>query len=303
MEKILLNRVALITGAGRGLGKEYAEELAKQGATVAICDIARNNNGWLAEVVANDIISAGGSAIWFPLSVTDSISVNCMIESVVGQFGRIDILIHNAGITKTSEFSSHSTDDWNDTISVHLDAAFNLLSLIIPHMLKSNYGRIILITSSAGMFGLKKNTAYSTAKMGIWGLVRTLNKEMSAEGIICNAVSPLAVTDEGNYTEDQFYNMRFTSKRVAPFVAALCSEKITTGGRVYQVAGGNVSRLEICESKGMVFSDEDFYANNILTYLEQIDDMQESTIIYSIEQAGKTLFKKIMEFKAKTYLS
>jgi len=300
MEKLLLNRVAIITGAGRGLGKEYAEELAKQGAAVVICDIVRNDNGWLAEGVANDIISAGGNAIWFPLSVADSTSVNYMIDSIIGQFGRIDILIHNAGITKTNEFNLQTTSEWNDTMAIHLDAAFNLLSLTIPHMLKANYGRIILITSSAGMFGLKKNTAYSTAKMGIWGLVRTLNKEMETEGIICNAVSPLAVTSDSNYTEDQFYNERFTSKRVAPFVAVLCSEQITTGGRVYQVAGGSISRLEICESKGMVFSDEDFYANNILKNLTQIDDMKESTIIYSIEQAGKTLFKKIMKSKAVT---
>lgn len=294
MAKLLLNCVALITGAGHGLGKAYAEEIAKHGAIVVICDNGHDSEGKsLALEVAENINRDGGKAIYYDCSVNDQEQINYMIDDIIQQFGRIDILIHSAGVSISKKLELYSTEEVEAIMSVHLNTVFDMLSVIIPHMKKRRYGRIILVTSTVGMLGLKNSVPYAAAKMGIWGLTRSINKEIEEEGILCNAIAPLAVTTDENYTNDAEYNNKYTTNRVSPFVVALCSEKMNIGGRIYQIAGGNISRIEVCESKGVTFSDKDINVDTILAKMEQVDNMENSVVLSSLEQAGRILFKKV----------
>lgn len=238
MSELLAGQIALITGAGQGLGQAYALELAKQGAYIIVNDIARDeNNNSLADQTVAKIILAGGKAEACNVSIDDVGATKDMIRACIERHGRIDILIHNAGVTLTKSIEEQTLDEWDRVLKIHLDAAFYLLKFVCPVMKKNRYGRIILVTSSVGMFGIAGNTAYAAAKMGIWGLVKSINKEMKSYGIICNGISPLACTSSVLGTEsDEFFEM-FTTQRVAAFVSALCFPQINEGGHIYVTAG------------------------------------------------------------------
>lgn len=295
MKKILNDRVAFITGAGHGLGKAYAKELAYHGAIVVICDCGYDSEGKsLVSSVAEDINRTGGKAIYYECSVNDQEQIRCIIDNIIQQLGKIDILIHSAGVSISKALECFPIEEVDTVMSVHLKSAFVMLKIIIPYMKERKYGRIILVTSTVGMLGLENNTPYAAAKMGIWGLARSTNREVERDGILCNAIAPLAVTTDETYTNDAVYNKKYIASRVSPFVVALCSERMNKGGRIYQIAGGNISRIEVCEGKGITFSDKDMNVEDILVNMQNIDDMVGSVILSSVEQAGRVLFRKVM---------
>ena len=181
----LTNRVALVTGSGRGIGKAIAMKLAESGAAVVINDVTD-----ASEVTAQEIQSAGKSALFIKANVSASADVNQMMDKVVAAFGKVDILVNNAGITRDQLTLRMSDEEWDAVLSVNLKSVFLCTRAALKHMLKQRWGRIINISSISGISGNPGQVNYCAAKAGIIGITRTVSKEMASHQITVNAVAP-----------------------------------------------------------------------------------------------------------------
>jgi 3-oxoacyl-[acyl-carrier protein] reductase len=198
----LKDRIAIVTGAGQGLGTSIAHAYAREGAKVAIIDIGQE----AADRVAADIVAAGGEAIGVACDVSDREQVEAMAARVNQQWGRIDILVNNAGITRTAMLHKMTTEQWNQVLAVHLTGAFNCLQAVVGGMIERQYGRIIYVTSAAGVLGTIGQVNYSAAKAGILGMTKSTAKELARYNITANAIAPGAATPmtETIRTDDRF---------------------------------------------------------------------------------------------------
>ncbi len=185
----LKNRVAIVTGAGQGIGRSIALRLAKDGATVVVTDITGKENETL-----NEIRSLGGQGMALRLDVTDPRMAEDTAKRVYDTYGRIDILVNNAGIYPFKPFLEMTFDDWYKVININLNGTFNVTRAVVPYMVKQKYGRIISISSVAGnIMGFTGLTHYSASKAGIVGFTRALALELARYGITVNAIAPGAV--------------------------------------------------------------------------------------------------------------
>lgn len=292
---ILTNRVALITGAARGLGYSYAKLLARAGATIIVNDILQNNNGeFEAEKVAEEINEMGGIAEACTESIADSTSVSEITKQIIKKYKRIDILIHNAGNIVPKQFLDHKQEDWKNVMDVHLNGTFYLLQNICPEMIKNNYGRIVLVTSSMGMFGAVNCSSYAASKMAIWGLTKSIDAEMAQYNVICNAISPLAKTDlTKEILQSSFYD-EFTCEKVADIVLILCSDAAKRGGNIYLASNGVYSLIDIYQNDGKTINLEQGH------FEEQIESINHSSSgkpIKSLMQMTKRIFKDAIKQK------
>ena len=198
----LKDKIAIVTGAGQGLGTSIAHAYAREGAKVAIIDIGQE----AADRVAADIVAAGGEAIGVACDVSDREQVEAMAAKVNAQWGRIDILVNNAGITRTAMLHKMTTEQWNQVLGVHLTGAFNCLQAVVGGMMERQYGRIIYVTSAAGVLGTIGQVNYSAAKAGILGMTKSTAKELARYNITANAIAPGAATPmtETIRTDDRF---------------------------------------------------------------------------------------------------
>ena len=247
---LLDGRVALITGAGAGLGRAHALAFAKEGAKVVVNDIGCAVDGSGAEKsvalkVVEEIRSQGGEAIADTNSVADAQGAKSMVEASINAFGKLDILVNNAAILRDRSFAKMTEDDWDAVLSVHLKGAFYVTKPAFEHMRDKGYGRIIMTTSTAGLFGNFGQTNYSAAKAGLYGMMMTLAKEGAKYGITVNCLAPAAYT---RLTVDLLGKRGVTPEqldpaKVSPVVVYLCSEAGAdlTGNVVY--ARGNTIKL------------------------------------------------------------
>jgi 3-oxoacyl-[acyl-carrier protein] reductase len=181
----LSGKVALVTGAGRGIGRAIALKLAGEGATVAVNDIGDTAKAVVAEIEA---LKRSGLAVL--ADVSDAAAVNKMVETVVGEYGRLDILVNNAGISRDQIIMRMSDEDWDSVINIDLKSAFLCSRAVMRPMLKQRWGRIISISSVVGVMGNKGQANYAAAKAGIIGLTRSIAKEVASRGITANAIAP-----------------------------------------------------------------------------------------------------------------
>ena len=181
----LQNKVAIITGAARGIGRGAAEVFCQQGATVVIWDILEEG-----ETTARTLQEQGFRCEFRRVSTTDVPGLEAAAQSVVDQYGRIDILINNAGITRDKTLLKMSVDEWQQVIDVNLTGVFNCTKVVAPYMVAQQYGRIICTSSINGVHGAFGQTNYAAAKAGIIGMVRSWAKELGPKGITANAVAP-----------------------------------------------------------------------------------------------------------------
>ncbi|HRQ46471.1 MAG TPA: 3-oxoacyl-ACP reductase FabG [Rhodocyclaceae bacterium] len=199
---ILKDRIAIVTGAGQGLGASIAAAYAREGAKVAVIDLGPE----AAERVAEEIVAQGGEAIAVACDVSDREQVEAMAARVNETWGRIDILVNNAGITRTAMLHKMTREQWDQVLGVHLTGSFNCLQAVVGGMIERGYGRIIYVTSAAGVLGTIGQINYSAAKAGILGMTKSTAKELARYNITANAIAPGAATPmtETIRTDDRF---------------------------------------------------------------------------------------------------
>ena len=247
------DRVAVITGAGGGLGREYALLLASRGASVVVNDLGGSVNGEgadanAADSVVEEIRSNGGTAVAEYSSVADPDGGAAIIACAEEEFGRLDILISNAGILRDRTLAKMEVADLQAVLSVHLEGAFYVTMPAFRLMKAQQYGRIIFASSGSGVFGNFGQTNYAAAKAGLVGFMNALKLEGAKYDVLVNAVAPIAHT---RMTEELLGDMadRFDAESVAPAVAYLASEMNQLSGELWSVGGGSVSRVftGLCE--------------------------------------------------------
>jgi len=248
------NRVAVITGAGRGLGAGYARLLASRGAAVVVNDPGVAADGAAteatpAEEVAAEIRAAGGTAVAEHSSVATPEGGAAIVQKALDEFGRVDILINNAGILRDKAFHNLEWPNLDAVLDVHLRGAFYVTQPAFRAMRAQGYGRIVLTASNAGILGNFGQANYGAAKMGLVGLMNVLRHEGAKYDIKVNTVAPVAGT---RLTEELLGPLagRLGPEAVAPVVAYFCSEECAVNGDVWSVAGGNVSRFFVGRTAG-----------------------------------------------------
>lgn len=255
------DRVAIVTGAGAGLGRLYALELAKRGAKVVVNDLggARDGSGQgsasAADKVVEEIKALGGEAVANYDSVATPEGGEAIVDKAVEAFGRLDILINNAGILRDKTLAKMEPGEWESVLSVHLDGAYHVTRPAFLKMRETGYGRIIVTTSAAGLHGNFGQTNYSAAKMGLVGMMNTLKLEGEKHNIKVNAIAPIATT---RLTEDVLppdLQGKLKPEFVAPLVLYLCSEQCPVTGSIYNAGMGYYSRAAVLTGAGAVIGD------------------------------------------------
>ena len=269
----LTSRVAIVTGAGGGLGRSHALALARYGARVVVNDMEASK----AESVATEIRTAGGEAIAFACSVTDRDAVNSMVESTVARCGTIDILVNNAGILRDRTFAKMDLDDFALIIDVHLMGTVYLTKAAWPHMQAQGHGRIIFTTSSSGLYGNFGQSNYGAAKMALVGLMQTLALEGEKSGIRVNCLAPSAATrmTEGLYSESDLKGL--STDLVSPAVVALASDNAPT--RTVLLAGaGAFEQAHVTMTRGIHVGDRPDAAEQIAAQWSVIADRADEQV-------------------------
>jgi len=248
------NRVAIITGAGGGLGREHALLLASRGAQVVINDLGGSISGeggseGPAHTTAKEIEDLGGVAVADTNSVATPEGGEAIVKTALDAFGKVDIVINNAGILRDKTFHNMTPDLLDPVIDVHLKGAFNVTRPAWINMREHGYGRIVNTASSAGILGNFGQTNYGAAKMGLVGLARVWAAEGAKYNIKANVIAPIAKT---RMTEELLGAMadRLDPALVSPVVAYLCHEDCEVSGEIYSCAGGRIARFFIGLTEG-----------------------------------------------------
>jgi NAD(P)-dependent dehydrogenase (short-subunit alcohol dehydrogenase family) len=247
-------KVAIITGAGGGLGRQHALLLAKRGALVVINDLGgavdgSGSDASAAQRVVDEIKALGGEAVADHNSVATPEGGAAIVQTAIDTFGKVDIVVNNAGILREKSFHNLTPDLTNAVLDVHLKGAFHVTQPAFVKMREQGYGRIISTSSAAGLFGNFGQANYGAAKMGLVGFTRVLAVEGERFNIKANVIAPLALT---RMTEEIMGVLKdkVSPEQVSPMVAFLAHEDCPTSGEVFSVAGGRVARVFLAETPG-----------------------------------------------------
>lgn len=247
-------RVAVITGAGRGLGRAYALLLASRGCKVVVNDNGGSMRG--DEVIANpadevvaEIKAAGGEAVTATQSVATPEGAKAIVQTAIDTWGRIDILVHNAGNVRYGRIAELSLEDFTSVTDVHFKGGFYLVQAAFQHMEAANYGRIVLTGSISGLYGSSPSVNYGMSKAGLIGLNNVAALEGAEHGIKCNVIIPNAMTRMAEGLDTSQYPP-LTPELVAPMVGWLAHESCPVSAELYVAGGGRMGRIWWTESKG-----------------------------------------------------
>jgi len=254
MSGIVSDKVAIVTGAGRGIGRGIALLLASEGAGVVVCDIGASLQGEgsdtsPAQETVEAIRKAGGSAIASTLSITEPRNAEAIVKTALDAFGRVDILVNNAGILRDIIFHKMSWSDWSDVIAVHLHGSFNLSRAVAPLFREQNSGAFVHMTSTSGLVGNFGQANYMAAKLGIMGLSRGIALDMARFNVRSNCIAPFAFTrmiesipaqsDTDKRRIEAF--QRMTPEKIAPLAVYLCSDAATgITGQIFSVRNNEI---------------------------------------------------------------
>ena len=292
------NKVAIVTGAGGGLGRSHALQLAERGAKVVINDLGGNVDGTggsskAADKVVEEIKAAGGEAISNGSSVTDKSGVNKLVEDTMSAFGRIDILINNAGVLRDKSFAKVTLDDFEFVVDVHLMGSVYCTKAVWPIMVEQNYGRIVMTSSSSGIFGNFGQSNYGAAKMGVVGLMNTLKIEGKKYNIKVNSLVPVAatrMTENLGMPDAVFESLK--PETVSPAVIFMSSENAPDGAMI-SAGAGVFAKAEIVHSEGIALKGDDLNADMLADKWSEISDMQNSKALLSGAEHTAHIFKKL----------
>ena len=273
------DRVAIITGAGRGMGRAHAQLLAARGAKVVINDLDQEP----ADEVVQEIVDAGGTALASVTDITDQDAVHAMVDQTIETFGRVDILVNNAALIEFSRFEDMTQDLFERSMKVNAWAPYFTAQAVWRPFLEQGFGRIIMVSSGAGLFGMADRVAYAASKSALIGMTRTLASEADGLGITANVLFPSAITRHSSVPQYERYEKRFGASRdvllekmpglVSPMVAWLSHEDCTASGEVLEAGEGYFRRVAIGATRGFDSAQLELSIETVRDNWEQIVDL------------------------------
>ncbi|HEY9237013.1 MULTISPECIES: SDR family NAD(P)-dependent oxidoreductase [Phenylobacterium] len=290
-------KVAIVTGAGGGLGRQHALELARRGAKVVVNDLGGSVDGSggssaAADAVVAEIKAAGGEAIANGSSVTDDAGVALMVKQAMDAWGRIDVLIANAGILRDKSFAKMEIADFELVLNVHLMGTVKPVKAVWEIMREQNYGRIVVTTSSSGLYGNFGQSNYGAAKLGIVGFMNTIKLEGQKNNIHINAISPVAATRMTENLMPAEVLERLKPEYVTPGVVYLASEEAPTGA-ILTAGAGAFALSRIYETEGVYLGEGGLSVEEVRDNWAKITDPTgQQAYVAGGEQSGK-FFRKL----------
>lgn len=294
------DKVAIVTGSGNGIGKGYALELAKRGAKVVVNDLGGTVDGSggslsAADAVVQEIEAAGGEAMANGANVAKQEDVKAMVEATMEKWGRVDILINNAGILRDKSFGKMEWSDFEAVINVHLLGSALCAHSVFPIMKEQEFGRIVMTSSSSGLFGNFGQTNYAAAKMGVVGLMNTLKLEGAKYNVHTNSIAPTATTRMTEHLFPAEFAEKLNPKYIIPAVIFLASEK-APNGEILEAGGGVVANTYVMETMGKYFgTDENFTAEAVANHWAEIADTTDARRLTQGGEVAIKHFEKIQQ--------
>ena len=258
MSLLFDDRVVIVTGAGNGLGRSHALEFARRGAKVVVNDLGGGIAGEgasksVAQSVVDEIKNAGGEAV----ANTDSVEAGeKIVATAMDAYGRVDVVVNNAGILRDASFAKMTDADWDLIYRVHLFGSYKVTKAAWPHMRSANYGRIVMTTSVAGIYGNFGQANYSAAKLGLLGLAQTLAIEGATKNIHCNTLAPTAGSRLTATVLPKEVVEGLKPEYVTPVAVYLCHESCPETGKLFEVGGGWVSQTRWEQTEGVFFRND-----------------------------------------------
>ncbi|VVP78474.1 Putative short-chain type dehydrogenase/reductase [Pseudomonas fluorescens] len=275
----LQDKVVIVTGAGGGLGRAHALLFASRGARVVVNDLGGSTcgegaNASAADRVVAEIREAGGSAVSNHDSVTDGQRI---VEQALDEFGRVDVVVNNAGILRDKTFHKMDDSDWDLVYRVHVEGAYKVTRAAWPHLREQGWGRVIFTASTSGIYGNFGQSNYAMAKLGLYGLTRTLALEGRKHGVLVNAIAPTGGTRMTEGLIPQHVFERLKPELISPLVVFLGSEQCQDSGELFEVGGGWIGKVRWERSLGVGFDPrEGFTPEQVADRWRQISDFTDA---------------------------
>eukprot|EP01089_Gocevia_fonbrunei_P001277 TRINITY_DN11189_c0_g1_i1.p1 TRINITY_DN11189_c0_g1~~TRINITY_DN11189_c0_g1_i1.p1 ORF type:complete len:304 (+),score=94.33 TRINITY_DN11189_c0_g1_i1:81-992(+) len=296
------NKVVVITGAGGGLGKAYALEFAKRGAKVVVNDLGTGMKGEgqsakAADIVVEEIKKAGGQAVANYDSVTDGDKI---IDTAVKAFGGVDILINNAGILRDVSFHKIADKDWDSIYEVHVRGAYKITKAAWNIMREQNYGRIIMTSSAAGIYGNFGQANYSTAKLGLYGFANSLSIEGASKNIHVNTIAPMAGSRMTATVMPEDLVKALKPEYVAPLVLYLCHESTEENGGLFELGAGYFAKLRWERTQGAFLPiDNGISPEDVKANWNKISSFEDATHPATIADSSSVIMTAVAQGKSK----
>ncbi|KAJ2335017.1 hypothetical protein GGH91_005566, partial [Coemansia sp. RSA 2671] len=277
------NRVVIVSGAGGGLGKAYSLFFASRGAKVVVNDLGSGLKGEgssssAADIVVDEIKKAGGQAVADYHNVLEGDKI---VETAIKAFGRVDVIINNAGILRDKSFKSMTDKDWDDVLNVHLRGAYLITKAAWPFMRKQKFGRVVMTSSAAGIYGNFGQANYAAAKQALVGLSNSLAQEGAKYGITSNAIAPLAASRMTATVMPPEILEALKPELIAPLVAYLTHESTTQSGGLFEIGAGKITAHRWEATEGVVFkADDSFTPAAVKARFDEIDNFDRKGLFY-----------------------
>ena len=288
------DRVVLVTGAGNGLGRSHALEFARRGAKVVVNDLGGATSGGgnsrsVAQAVVDEIKSFGGEAVANTDSVEDG---ERLVETAMDSFGRIDIIVNNAGILRDSSFAKMTDEDWDLLYRVHLLGAFKVTRTAWPFMRTAGFGRVVMTTSIAGIYGNFGQANYSSMKLALFGLAQTLAIEGASKNILVNTVAPTAASRlTASVLSPEILDV-LRPEYVTPAVVLLAHDTCDVTGKLFEVGGGWVSQTRWEQTQGYYFPDS-FSAEDLQNNWAKVTSFENSRSVSALTDSKTGIEEKL----------